>query len=163
MGKEVFHPQAYDTNSFTMNWTMEQGGKVPPHIHEHMDEYFTVTKGEVLFIVNGQKTLKKAGEAFFIPRGTPHSIANTCKGQIGLSVKYSPCADTHRMFEILTVLGKGNTVSMMNMLQYFYLYPKLGLRPFSSMHPKFAMNITLGIINVIGNISGWGKLVQRFR
>ena len=162
MGKEVFHPLEYNTDSFTMNWTMEKGGKVPPHFHEYMNEHFTVTKGEVTFVVNGAKITKKTGEEFFVAKGVPHSIVNKYGSQIGLKVRYEPCADTHRLFEIIAVLDKQKPGSMVNMLKYFYLYPRLGLKPFSSVHPKFVMTIMQGIVTVVGKVSGWRKLVKDF-
>jgi len=106
IGKETFHPKFFDESSFIMDWTMQEGGAVPQHLHKHMDELFTVTEGEVLFTVNGQKMIKKTGEVLFVPRGTPHSIKNETKEKIGLTVKYSPCADTHRMFEIIATLDQ---------------------------------------------------------
>lgn len=60
MGKEVFHPQSYDERSFVMNYTLEKGGMVPPHLHVHMDEYFSVVRGEMKFIVNGKTIIKKS-------------------------------------------------------------------------------------------------------
>jgi quercetin dioxygenase-like cupin family protein len=83
IGKEVFHPTSFDENSFVMNWTMEAGGAVPQHVHKYMDEHFTITKGEILFTVNGKKIIKKEGEELFIPKGTAHSIKNQTKDSIG--------------------------------------------------------------------------------
>lgn len=37
-GKETFHPQSFDENSFMMNFSMEKGAAVPPHKHFHTDE-----------------------------------------------------------------------------------------------------------------------------
>lgn len=163
IGKEVFHAKSYDENSFVMDWTMEVGGKVPKHIHKHMDEHFTVTQGEVLFTVNGEKILKKLGEELFVPKGATHSITNPIKGQIGLAVVYSPCADTHRMFEIIATLDEAKPGSVMNLLKYFYLVPKLGLKEFSSPTPAFVMSIMNFIVSIIGGLSGWSKLVKQFK
>jgi quercetin dioxygenase-like cupin family protein len=163
LGKEVFHPKSYDENSFVMDWTVEAGGKVPPHVHYHMDEHFKITKGEITFQVNGEKITKKDGEEFFVPKGTVHSVTNAIKGQSGMTVKYSPCADTHRMFQILSTLDKENTGSIMNMMKYFYLVPRLELKEFSAVSPVFLMSIMNGIITIMGKLSGWDKLVDRFR
>ncbi|MCZ2278550.1 MAG: cupin domain-containing protein [Bacteroidia bacterium] len=163
LGKEVFHPKSYDENSFVMDWTVEAGGKVPPHVHHHMDEHFKITKGEITFQVNGEKITKKVGEEFFVPKGTVHSVTNAIKGQSGMTVKYSPCADTHRMFQILSTLDKENTGSIMNMIKYFYLVPRLELKEFSAVSPAFLMSIMNVIITIMGKLSGWDKLVDRFR
>ena len=162
-GKEVFYPKSFDENSFIMDWTMEAGGMVPPHLHKYSDEYFTVTKGEVLFTVNGEKITKNVGDTLLVPKGTPHSIKNPGKGQIGLTVKYSPCADVHRMFQIVAALDETNPGSIMNMVKYFYLSPRLGLKDFSTPQPAFAMTIMSGIVTLIGKLSGWDKLIDKFK
>jgi quercetin dioxygenase-like cupin family protein len=163
LGKEVFHPKSYDENSFVMKWTVEAGGKVPPHIHYHMDEHFTITKGEITFQVKGEKITKKNGEEFFVPKGTIHSVTNAIKGHSEMTVKYSPCADTHRMFQILTTLDEEKPGSMMNMMKYFYLVPRLGLKEFSAISPAFLMRIMTGVVYVIGKLSGWDKLIAKFK
>ncbi len=162
-GKEVFYPKSYDENSFIMDWTMEAGGMVPPHLHKYSDEHFTVTKGEVLFTVNGEKITKQVGDTLLVPKGTPHSIKNPGKGQIGLTVKYSPCADVHRMFQIVAALDETNPGKVMNMVKYFYLSPRLGLKDFSTPQPAFAMTIISGIVTLIGKLSGWDKLIAQFK
>lgn len=163
LGKEVFHPKFYDENSFLMEWTVEAGGKVPPHVHYHMDEHFKITKGEIAFQVNGEKITKKSGDEFFVPKGTIHSVTNVFKGQSEVTVKYSPCADTHRMFQILSTLDKEKPDSMMNMMKYFYLVPRLGLKEFSSIRPAFLMSIMNGMATIIGKLSGWDKLITKFK
>lgn len=42
LGKETFHPQSFDENSFVMIYKLESDGMVPPHLHIYMDEYFSV-------------------------------------------------------------------------------------------------------------------------
>ena len=51
----------------------------------------------------------------------------------------------------------------MSMVKYFYIYPRLGLKEFSAIHPPFAMSIMSGIVTVMGKLSGWDKLVNQFR
>lgn len=162
LGKEVFRPKSYDENSFIMDWTIETKGKVPTHVHNYMDEYFAITKGEILIEVNGEKIIKKEGEELFVPKGTPHSVANPIKEQVEVTVKYSPCADTHRMFQIIATLDETNPGSFINMMKYFYLVPRLGLKEFSMIRPAFVMRIMNGIVTVMGKLSGWDRLVQKF-
>ncbi|MBK7762688.1 MAG: cupin domain-containing protein [Bacteroidetes bacterium] len=162
-GKEIFHAKSYDENSFVMDWRVEAGGKVPPHIHYHMDEHFSITQGEIIFHVNGEKITKKSGEDFFVSKGTLHSVTNANKGQSAITVTYSPCADTHRMFHILAALDEENPGSVMNMMKYFYLVPRLGLKEFSSIHPAYLMNILNHTVTFIGKLSGWDKLIAKFK
>ncbi|MBL7812254.1 MAG: cupin domain-containing protein [Bacteroidetes bacterium] len=162
-GKEIFHPKFYDENSFLMEWTVEAGGGVPPHVHYHMDEHFIISKGEIAFKVNGVKMIKKSGEEFFVPKGTIHSVTNISQGQSEVTVKYSPCADTHRMFQILSTLDREKPDSMINMMKYFYLVPRLGLREFSSIRPAFLMSLMNIIVTLTGKLAGWDKLITKFK
>ena len=162
-GKETFHAQSFDENSFVMNYKMERGGMVPAHAHVHMDEYFAVVKGEMKFKVNGKTIIKKAGEELMIPKGTGHSIANAGREEVEMTVKYMPCADTHRMFEILAILNESKPGSMINMMKYFYLVPRLGLKEFSAPRPAFVTGIMNGMVTVMGTLSGWDKLINQFR
>lgn len=161
-GKETFHAQSFDAQSFVMHWTVAKGGKVPGHYHQHMDEHFLITEGEILFAVNGEKILKKAGESYFVPKGVVHAVINHNKGNSSAKVTYSPCADTHRMFEIIAALDNDRPGSMMNMMIYFYLVPKLGLKEFSTIHPKMVMAIMRGLVNTIGFFGRWKKYTVRF-
>jgi len=142
-----------------MDWTLEKGGKVPTHLHKHMDEHFLVTKGEVTFRVNKEKIVKKTGEELFVPKMTPHSILNNTNETIGLTVTYTPCSDTHRMFEIIARVDPEGKGSPVNMLKYFYIAKRTGLKEFSEIQPPFAMKLIHGLISIVGTIGGWRKLI----
>jgi len=146
-----------------MEWTMEPGGKVQTHTHEFSDEYFFITKGIVKFTVNGKTTYKKAGEELLVKKNIPHSITNDTNEEIAVNVKYSPCADIHRMFTIMATLNKSNPGSSVNIMKYFYLVPRLGLKSFSTPQPKFVFLILTSIITIVGKLSGWDKLVEKFK
>lgn len=163
LGKEEFLAISYDLDSFVMDWTVQAGGKVPPHVHHHMDEHFKVTEGEILFQVNGKRIIKKVGEEFFVPKGTVHSVTNIVKGQSAMRVKYTPCADTHRMFEIIIDLDQNKPGSMVNMIKYFYLVPRLGLKEFSAISPKFIMSTMNSFATIIGKLSGWDKMISKYK
>jgi quercetin dioxygenase-like cupin family protein len=163
MGGETFTPLVYDEDKFVMDWTMNAGGKVPIHVHEYSHEHFVVTKGIVNFTVNGTQVVKKVGEELFVPKGVPHGISNTTSQEIGLRVTYSPCADVHRMFEILSVLNTKSPGSPVNMVRYFYIYPRLGLKPFSTIPSPVIMRLLHVLVTVIGKLAGWDKLVSQFR
>jgi mannose-6-phosphate isomerase-like protein (cupin superfamily) len=48
----------------------------PEHIHTDFDEMFIVKEGVLSMLVNGQVKTVKAGESYFIPKGTPHKPFN---------------------------------------------------------------------------------------
>ena len=163
LGKEVFIPKRFDENSFEMDWTMQAGGKVPSHFHKYCDEHFTIKKGEILFIVNGKKITKKVGEELFIPKGIPHAINNIGNDTVQATVNFSPCADSHRLFEILVLIDEKNTGNPVNMIKYFYLAPRLGLKEFSTPSSAFVLSILNGLCTIMGKLMGWDKLLLKLK
>jgi len=161
--KQTFKCISYNENEFIMDWTMEPGGKVQTHTHEFSDEYFYISKGTVKFIVDGETIYKKAGEELLIKKNIPHAITNDSKDEIEVKVKYSPCADIHRMFTIMATLNKSNPGSSVNIMKYFYLVPRLGLKSFSTPQPKFVFSILTLIVTITGKLSGWDKLIDKFK
>ncbi|MBP6730656.1 MAG: cupin domain-containing protein [Chitinophagales bacterium] len=163
LGTETFHPVSYTADLFVMDWTMKAGGKVPAHVHIYMDEHFTVTDGEVKFTVNGRAIIKKQGEELLVPKGTVHSITNTTGQTISMRVKYTPCSDAHRMFEILTLLNETSPGSGLNMAKYFYIFPRLGLKEFSAVPSPAAMKVMNLLLTVMGKLAGWDKFVRQLK
>lgn len=117
MGKETFYPMTDDENAFVMDWSVEKGGGVPPHLHKFMDEKFVITKGEFRFKMNGETIIKKAGEEHFVPKGAVHSVKNVFDGQSAALVTFSPSADTGKLFEIVDSLDQTNPGKVMNMIK----------------------------------------------
>jgi len=52
-------------------WTCHQTAKSEPHVHE-FDEYMTIIQGCYTLIFDDRRVPLRAGEEFFIPRGTQH-------------------------------------------------------------------------------------------
>jgi quercetin dioxygenase-like cupin family protein len=161
IGKETFHPESFDTNSFIMNYKLEAGGMVPPHAHLYMDEHFSVIKGEMKFKVNGKTILKKAGEEIIIPKGIKHSIANAGKEKVEMTVKYMPCSDTHHFFEIISTLDNIKPATMKTLMQALFIADQLNLKQFSHPQPMIANKIIMFILKGVGKLSNWDKLVLR--
>jgi mannose-6-phosphate isomerase-like protein (cupin superfamily) len=163
-GKETFHPQSFNEEAFVMNYRLEKRGMVPPHFHAHMDEHFKVLSGEMKFTINGKSVIKTAGEEIIVQKGVPHSIRNMGEGIAELNVTYIPCADTHRLFEMLVTLDETRPFTVRNLLKAAYLTPKLKLREFSTpAAPAFVGALIKGIINTMGKWNGWDKHLTQFR
>lgn len=161
-GKETFLPIEADDTRFVMDWHLEKGGGVPPHIHKYMDEHFAVTEGEVTFMVSGKPVVKRAGEELLVPKNTVHGIQNRSGARIGIRVTYAPASDTERMFEILTELNAEKPGSVMNMVKYFYIAPRIGLKDFSNPQPAWVDSMLKGVAGIMGAMGGWKRYVQRF-
>jgi mannose-6-phosphate isomerase-like protein (cupin superfamily) len=52
-------------------WTCKETAESAPHVHD-FDEYFVVVQGGYTLIMGGQEIPIKAGEEYFIPKGTRH-------------------------------------------------------------------------------------------
>lgn len=161
MGKETFHPTQTSDNTFQMDWWLEKGGGVPPHIHYYMDEHFEVLQGPVSFFVDGKKVVKNTGETLLVPKGIKHGIKNDTDNTISVRVIYKPEVDVIQMFKIIACLDENNPGSAVNMVKYFYLYPRLGLKSFSEMPSKPMMSFMHKVLGIIGFMAGWKKLVAQ--
>ncbi|HNV97764.1 MAG TPA: cupin domain-containing protein [Chitinophagales bacterium] len=159
---ETFHPISADADAFVMDWELAKGGSVPAHFHAHMSEHFSVTEGEAEFIVKGEKIVKRAGEELFVPLGDVDGICNKSMHPVRMRVTYSPASDTRRMFEIIVALTAEAPRSAMNMVKYFYVAPRIGLKPFSTPSPAFINGLLNGIASFMGFVGGWKKYVRTF-
>lgn len=163
--KETFIPRSFDDAHFEMDWTMEAGGMVPSHFHRHADEHFTITEGEVMFLVDGKEMVKKTGETLFVPRMTPHGITNKSGSRIALRARYTPCADTHKMFMAWAFFADEGNGLFAGMLKWWYVQEKLGWKKFSE--PADAMGrLIFSILGawamLCGALFGWKKYLQSF-
>lgn len=66
-----------DTNGdlTVFEYTGNEKGGPPLHIHPHQDEIFFIVEGEYLFQVGDDKHTLKAGDTIFLPRTVPHAFA----------------------------------------------------------------------------------------
>lgn len=163
--KETFIPRTYDETHFEMDWTMEAGGMVPSHFHRYADEHFTVTDGEVVFSVDGNEVIKRVGETLLVARMTPHSIANKSGARIALRAKYTPCADTHKMFMAWAFFADEGNGTFAGMLKWWYVQEKLGWKKFSEPADgmgRMVFDILGGLAMLSGALFGWKKYLQSF-
>lgn len=66
------------------------GGGPPPHVHSREDETFHVLEGEIVFMVDGESHLVRAGETAFAPRGIPHTFRNDSRAAARVLVTLTP-------------------------------------------------------------------------
>lgn len=70
--------------------SLSPAGSGPPrHVHEREDEAFVLLSGRCEFWLEGRTVTRRAGEAFFIPRGREHTFRvigdEPCRHQIILT------------------------------------------------------------------------------
>lgn len=60
-------------------------------VHEIVDQFFRIEKGEGKVIIDSKEYVIKNGDAFIIPAGTKHNVINTSsKNPLKLYTIYSP-------------------------------------------------------------------------
>ena len=52
-------------------WTCRESAVSAPHLHDY-DEYFAVVQGCYTLVIDGKRIPVRAGEEYFIPKGTWH-------------------------------------------------------------------------------------------
>jgi mannose-6-phosphate isomerase-like protein (cupin superfamily) len=51
-------------------WTYHETARLAEHVHD-LDEYMVVAEGGYTIIIQGRRIILKAGQEYFIPKGTP--------------------------------------------------------------------------------------------
>lgn len=62
-------------NMTVLYTTWQPGAKAPAHIHPH-EQMGMCLEGEIVFTINGDDVLVKAGEFYHIPGSAPHAERN---------------------------------------------------------------------------------------
>lgn len=82
------------------------GVGIPLHTHDNEDEIFRVIEGELELNVNGAKTILKAGDLGFCPRGIPHTWKVVGNSPAKVDLSFFP-SGMEKMFEELAKLPSG--------------------------------------------------------
>jgi quercetin dioxygenase-like cupin family protein len=80
----------------------QPGAPGPPvHLHPEQDEHFEILAGTITATVAGEERTYRAGDAFAITRGTPHTMANGGTDDARTIWRTEPALDTLGWFEAL--------------------------------------------------------------
>jgi quercetin dioxygenase-like cupin family protein len=87
-------------NMTVLYTTWSAGALAPSHIHPH-EQMGLCLQGEVIFTINGQDFIVKAGEFYQIPGNVPHAERNDCSEPAVLVDFFSPIREDllRRRFE----------------------------------------------------------------
>jgi mannose-6-phosphate isomerase-like protein (cupin superfamily) len=68
------------------------GEEIGNEVHENVDQFFRIEKGEAEFVINGsEEHVLHASDAAVVPAGAHHNVINTSKTQqLKLYTVYSP-------------------------------------------------------------------------
>jgi mannose-6-phosphate isomerase-like protein (cupin superfamily) len=71
--------------------SLKAGEEIGMEIHEIVDQFLRVERGEGKVLMNGEEHLIKDGDAFVVPAGTQHNVINTSSDKsLKLYTIYSP-------------------------------------------------------------------------
>jgi quercetin dioxygenase-like cupin family protein len=60
----------------TRRFTLDPGGRIPSHRHDHIEHQQVVLEGEMTLGLDSRKTVVRAGDCVFIPAGVAHWYEN---------------------------------------------------------------------------------------
>jgi quercetin dioxygenase-like cupin family protein len=136
------------------------GGDFPPlHHHPEQDEHFTVLSGAVAVRTDAGERLHRAGEAFAIPRGTPHTMRNAGAEEASVRWQVRPALATLDFYETLYRLareGKTDATGRPGLLRLAVLL-RAHAREFVPSRPPAALqSLILAPLAALGRLLGQG-------
>ena len=69
-------PQQGAPGFFTRRFELDPGGRIPAHSHDTIEHEQVVLRGEMVLGLGARQVTARAGDAVFIPAGTPHWYEN---------------------------------------------------------------------------------------
>lgn len=69
---------------------LQVGEDIGSEVHETVDQFFRIESGAAEVVMNGEKNLVGAGDAFVVPAGTTHNVVNVGQSPLKLYTIYSP-------------------------------------------------------------------------
>lgn len=66
------------------------GEDIGSEVHEKVDQFFRIEKGEGKVVVNGEEFAVSDGSAVLVPAGSEHNVVNTGSSDLKLYTIYSP-------------------------------------------------------------------------
>jgi quercetin dioxygenase-like cupin family protein len=163
--KERFQVLTLNDEICEFDWTMEQRGAVPAHVHQEADELFKVLEGEVTFRLDGKTFVAHPGDEVLVPKLAIHSISNRSKGNIKCKVIYSPVSDQGEFFRILFFLKSENPNDGNPLFKAMYIADQMKFKEFSTVQGgiKFIMTTMMGILKLLAPLLGWNKTLDKYR
>jgi len=71
--------------------SLKVGEDIGEEVHESVDQFFRIEKGEAKFVVDGQESIVKADEVFIVPAGSRHNVINNSVNEdLKLYTIYTP-------------------------------------------------------------------------
>ncbi len=138
---------------------LKPGSSAPPeHFHPLQEERFEVVAGTIRAHIGGREHTYGAGEAFVIPAGTVHEMANGGNDEARFIWQTLPALKTEAFFETLWGLardGKTNKNGVPNLLQAAVLAREYEHEFCLAQPPLVVQKIVFGILAPLGRLFGY--------
>jgi quercetin dioxygenase-like cupin family protein len=134
------------------------GAVMGEHIHENMDEKFTVLSGSIGYKLGDTEGVANAGDSFFVPKNKFHDWWNAGDDEAHVIVEFKPARRFEQMittFFGLAVEGKTNEAGLPNLLQLAVISDEFGDVLRLKNPPVWIQNILFGVLARIGRLLGY--------
>jgi quercetin dioxygenase-like cupin family protein len=118
----------------------------PSHYHPYQEEQFRVLSGAIRARIGEVERTYRAGDAFAVPRGTPHWMHNVSDEEARVIWRVRPALRTAEFFKAMWTLPdeKRNLFSLAVIIQSFSREFRLSRPPYLVQRPLFAVLAPLG-------------------
>jgi quercetin dioxygenase-like cupin family protein len=74
--KVLLGPESGVPNFITRQFSIDPGGRIPCHRHDHIEHEQVVLEGSMIIGLDGRETEVRLGDSIFIPAGVDHWYEN---------------------------------------------------------------------------------------
>ena len=74
--KVLLGPESGVPNFITRQFSVDPGGRIPCHRHDHIEHEQVVLEGSMIIGLDGRETEVRPGDSIFIPAGVDHWYEN---------------------------------------------------------------------------------------
>jgi quercetin dioxygenase-like cupin family protein len=141
------------------------GAVVGEHIHQNLDERFTVLDGKIGYKLAGREGIAQAGDVIDLPRGKVHDWWNGGDDEARVIVEIKPAARFEQMATTLFGLaqeGKTNSQGMPNMLQMALIGKEFEDTVQFTNPPIAVQKVLFGILAPIARLLGYQAIYPQY-
>ena len=157
----IFRKTAQETNGELLEFELfapPAATGPPPHVHPTSDESFTVLRGTLDALVDGESLKFGEGETFHVAAGVPHTWWNSGKSEVHVLVQFSPASRMETFLETFYGLaqdGKTNAEGVPGFLQLAVTAPTYFDVNHLAAPPLTVQKALFGLLRPIARLLGY--------